>query len=270
MSKPSDNPCAELTVGSAIQASVEEANESSFVLPEWRRFAGMALVFVIVYGIIVSVVVLAAGETAGAIVGPSLMVLLGEVIRRLEWRTSNSRWDGTPVPRIVKVDPPQFATADSGLWYFFTLTLAIVGLQFLLGILAGLALALYGVWEGGKMAGPHNDTIALLSSTAFEVGLVVMICFAYFTGGFLCGKTATSIRYGHAVFSALAACLIDAAPLAVILFLVGDDGSMALSTLAPLGLFSLLYVLMTVAGTRLGSKRSISQSIVGSRAQNTS
>lgn len=187
-------------------------------------------------------------ETGGT-VGTTLALVFSGVLSRFEWRAARGRRD--------EESAPQLALTVSGFWYFLTLTLATIGLQFFLGVLAGVALLLYTQLQGnvhiGLLALP-----SLINNTTFLVGLFILNCFAYFAGGFLCGKAASNIRYGHAAFSSLAVYVINAAPIVMLSVLMLSGWHMALSLVAPLGLFALMYVLMALAGTRLGSKRPIS------------
>ena len=82
------------------------------------------------------------------------------------------------------------------------------------------------------------DTI---SSPFFLFGVVAANCLAYFFGGYLCGKTASNVRYGHAAFSSLAVVAINSSPSIALVLTFGGAmvGEYALSLFAPFGLFSL-------------------------------
>lgn len=223
---------------------------------EWWHIVGVLLVVAVGYAIIVTIVTKVVDKETGGTVGTTLALLFSGVLSRFEWRAARGRRD--------EESAPQLALTVSGFWYFLTLTLATIGLQFFLGVLGGVALYWYVHLQGNV----QNGLLVLFrlhDNTAFLVGLFILNCFAYFAGGFLCGKTASNIRYGHAAFSSLVVYAINAAP---IVMLYG--WYRAVSLVAPFGLFALMYVLMALAGTRLGSKRPISQSVFGQEEQATS
>ena len=105
-------------------------------------------------------------------------------------------------------------------------------------------------------------------ATPVLIGFIVLNCLSYFIGGLLCGKTASNIRYRHAAFSSLAVCGINAAPFVALTIAI--EGALLANTLWAIvlwfGLYSLLYVLMALAGTRVGSRRSFSRSVFGQAA----
>ena len=223
----------------------------------WRGFVGAFVLVTVVCAAIVSLVVVLAGKETATIVGSTLAVLFSSVLTRIESRS------------LLESDEPQAPStpsvkAVSGLWYFLTLTLAIVAIQALMTVtVMGAFIWLNWPSDGLQIGQSAVATIffAVFETTrslAFLVGIVVANCLAYFLGGFLCGKTASNVRYGHAAFSSLAVAAINSVPALGIA--VAVDWRAALSFATPFGLFALLYIGMALAGTRVGSKRLISDS----------
>ena len=146
---------------------------------------------------------------------------------------------------------------STGLWFFFALTLATIGLQTLVGFIAGAAMVSFVVpsptitqeLDTTAMFVAMSELIDALTTPMALIGFVALNCLAYLMGGFLCGKIATSVQYRYAAFSALAVVALNAAPFVLV------DWRSGLVAVSPLGLFALLYVAMALAGTRLGSGR---------------
>ena len=230
---------------------------SLFGAAYWRSFVGAFALIAVVCTAIVSLAVVLAGKETATILGSTLAVLFSSVLARIESRGP------------LKNDEPQAPSTPSakpisGLWYFLTLTLAIFAIQALM-ILALVGAFILLNWPSDGFQDGWLGVVALVAlvalvekmlSPTFLVGIVAANCLAYFLGGFLCGKTASNVRYAHAAFSSLAVTAINSAPALGIV--VAFDWSAALSFAMPFSLFALLYVGMALAGTRAGSKRLIS------------
>ena len=166
--------------------------------PYWHRFVSVILAIAVGYAVIVAMIVVLFDKGTASLVGTFLAALLTTILGRLE---------SHPVGESERSRSVALPTAPptSGLWYFFTLTLAIFGLQVLMATVFGGVIVWWLSWSDVQIAVGEIPLrlVDTISSPFFLFGVVAANCLAYFFGGYLCGKTASNVRYGHAAFSSL-------------------------------------------------------------------
>ena len=162
-------------------------------MPHWNRFVGIVMLIGVVYAVIVALVSTLVSTETAAIVGSALSVMLCTALTKLELPSTE---EAAPQSRT-----PMSATLKStGLWFFFALTLATIGLQTILGFVAGMAIAsVYAVPDPEilQVLIAMYELFHTLTTPIALIGLVALNCLAYLMGGFLCGKIAARVRYGR-------------------------------------------------------------------------
>ena len=113
--------------------------------PYWRRFISVVLAIAVGYAVIVAMVVVLFDKGTASLVGTFLAALLTTILGRLE---------SHPVGESERSRSVALPTAPptSGLWYFFTLTLAIFGLQVLMATVFGGVIVWWLSWSDVQIA----------------------------------------------------------------------------------------------------------------------
>lgn len=173
---------------------------------------------------------------------PTLNMLIG---RWLDWRQSRNNMEHS-APRSLEL--------RGSVWYSITLALSIIGMQSLLGLIILRALI---VEEPTSL-----KDIPILVTVLSIVGN----CFAFFAGGFLCGKSLSDSSFFRvAVISSLAVWFFSMLPYLFLWSLDFDDPSLIVSVPTVIVLIVSSVVLavisfgMLLLGVQLGSRRPIVQ-----------
>lgn len=214
-----------------------------------QKLIFVALLSVLAYIAIMLIVGLWAGWTIASITVPGVVPVFCVLLNKLEakhFKAYESQAKG--------INRSSF----SGFWYFLVLSSCFVGLQLIFGIAIAALLVFVVEPNLGSVQLPSLDSDVSTNGFWFIVLAFLINCVTYFLGGFLCGKTATHIRYGYAASASLTAIAINVLPfLPVILQLQNGKGYAFL-----FGMIWLAYVLTALLGARIGSRQPILEAII--------
>ena len=224
---------------------IEKKKVQDFEHLKWTQLAVLSVGVVVGYAAIVHAAARFIDTTIAAVVGPVLVMLFCIALIKLESPVATSDEDDQSTLAGVWKE-------TSGHWYILTLTLGILGLEDVLSSVSGVAqyLILYSPDDPTRFGDMYTKYAHVI-----YVADIAIDGLAYFIAGVIWGKMASRIRYGHVAIAAFLIVLIQAFPSIVI------GVSSELQDYRTVGLYAMLYLILALVGTRLGSGRPITEAI---------
>jgi len=210
-----------------------------------KKFVYAACAIGAAYALIIAGLGSLLGKEAAGVAGVALTALASAIFKQFEtlrFKTIADQQERTvSIPRL-------------NIPYLLLLVCAFQGIQLLVGLLLGVILESVG-WLKTASSTTFESFWALLSDYRILVPMVGGTAVSYFTGGYLCGRTAPRVSFSYALIGSILSLVV-----VMILQVMGamaQDWRQALSTLANpafyvFGIFWGVYAACAFLGARIG------------------
>jgi|SRR5262245_1169589 len=210
-----------------------------------KKFVYAACAIGAAYALIISGLGFLLGKEAAGVAGVALTALASAIFKQFEtlrFKTIAEQQERTvSIPRL-------------NLPYLLLLVFAFHGIQVLLGLLLGVIISLFG-WFKVTSSTTVESFSAFLSDYRVLIPIVGVAAISYFTGGYLCGRTAPRVSFSYALIGAILSLVVGMS--LQVMSVMAQDLREALSMFANPGLYTFgifwgVYAICAFLGARIG------------------
>jgi hypothetical protein len=166
------------------------------------------------------------GKEAAGVAGVALTALATAIFKQFETLRFK---------RIAEQEERTVSIPRLNIAYLLLLVFAFHGIQFLVGTLVGIVVALFG-WLKITPSTTLESFGELITDYRFLVSFVGVTAVSYFAGGYLCGRTAPRVSFSYALIGSILSLLVGM--ILQVMTVAAQDWRAALSMFAGPGLYT--------------------------------